>query len=524
MERTESKEKPRGQYIVDAVVDISKGGNSHHTVDEIRKGCASLSNYTNHLVFKADLDYLVQEGILHQEGERIYLQETWQYEVYCAQYLAGLRWPQTPKVRCLLPGPIHVNGITLTDEQCDAVDLALSNRMSLIMGGAGTGKTTLIEAIVSESGMLGGWALCAPTGKASMNLTERTGLPACTVYSTLGKTPDDNLLSAVKPEGLGLVIVDEVSMLSLKEFAGLVRYAEDGCRIVLLGDGDQLLSVGSGNVLPDLLALNIPSMTLTECHRQKGARAALVHNVFHFKDCHAVNEMQLDESFQFLDIDHFEFLMDHVAREAAARYRNGESIQVITPRNETVDILNRKMQAILNPVRISVDGVKLQLVLNPGKRNETCFRDGDRVMMLENDRDRVYSNGDIGILRIEDYDDKTPKYSVEFSNGRIAQMYRRGGLYKMRHAYAITVHKSQGSEYAAVILILSRGDSRMLYRNLVYTGISRAKREVKVVGSIQAFDDALKRKLTPRNSALVERVSREKIRHLKKCFVVAKAG
>jgi ATP-dependent exoDNAse (exonuclease V) alpha subunit len=102
--------------------------------------------------------------------------------------------------------------------------------------------------------------------------------------------------------------------------------------------------------------------------------------------------MQIDESFQFVGIDHADFLMDEVAKEAAERYRNGESIQVITPRNETVDVLNRKMQAILNPVRTSVDGVKLQLVLNPGKRNETSFRDGDRVMMLENDRDRVYSN------------------------------------------------------------------------------------------------------------------------------------
>ncbi len=507
MNDSNKNEKERGTYIIDTILEMSKNGDAFYEKAVIQRACYHHKDYQNIECFLDDFDYLMQNKALHQEGDRIYLMETWRYESYSAGVLAELLSEKNLKIRRMLPNPIVVNGKTLTDEQREAVALALNSRICLIMGGAGTGKTTLIEAIVNQYGGLSDWALCAPTGKASRNLTERTGLPASTVYRILNKSPKNDLLTAEKPEGLRMVIVDEVSMLSLKEFAGLMRYAEDGCRIVLLGDSHQLLSVGSGNVLPDLMALKVPNIVLTECHRQKGAQEkALVNNVFYFNRHLSIDEILWDGSFQLSEIEHADLLMDIVAREGAQRYYNNESVQVITPRNDTVFELNKRMQSILNPLKVATDGTQLQLVLHLGKRKEICFRDGDRVMMLKNDRDGLYSNGDIGILRIEDYDKKKPKYSVRFADGRVAMMTGRGGLYDLSHAYAITIHKSQGSEYDTVIMVLGQGDSRMLYRNLVYTGISRAKRKLKLMGSVQAFDDALKRELEPRKSALVERV------------------
>ena len=301
-------------------------------------------------------------------------------------------------------------------------------------------------------------------------------------------------------------IIDEASMLTAKEFAAMMKHAEQGDSIIMLGDPDQLLSVGSGNILNDLLALNVPSITLTESHRLKCAQSALKHNVRNFKMCHGAAELRYDESFQVLEVNDANLMIEQLIQEAVVRYKNGEFAQVIVPRNDTVRRINRGVQAKVNPLQYFEDGKPKDLPYQPNTKYETSFRSGDRVMMLKNNNTKNYSNGDIGILSIEDYDPEAPSYSVCFPDGRVAKWEKQPwGLSAMTHAYAITVHKCQGSEYDTVLAALTQSDNLLLNRNLVYTCISRARKLVRMYSTMEVLDAGLRNEPALRKSALVEK-------------------
>ena len=218
-------------------------------------------------------------GFIHPEGSRLYAVRTWRYENSAAQSLSAiLRNPTL--YPAILPEKLAVNRLALCQEQRAAVGLALSNRLSMILGGAGCGKSTLIRAIVNTVGPKRPMVLCAPTGKATRNLTMRTGLIARTAHSALGMHPNKDFLDPVAWDHTELVIVDEASMMTLEMLAGILHRVPSFCRVVLLGDPNQLLSVGSGNVLPDLLALGIPCAHLELNHRQDedaGAPVSYTH-------------------------------------------------------------------------------------------------------------------------------------------------------------------------------------------------------------------------------------------------------
>ena len=217
--------------------------------------------------FYTDKSLLLQAAFLHQEGCHLYAQRTWDYEVTAAEQLADiLKDPALPVME--IPKELRAGDILLSEQQRKAIGLALNSRLAVILGGAGSGKTTLIEAIVhcfrgsvdsSEA-----YVLAAPTGKAARNLTERTGIEARTVHGALGKSPDANFLDAVSWNCIGLVVVDEASMVSLEMLAGILNRVRRNCRVALLGDPNQLLSVGAGNVLSDLLTLGVPSICLQQ--------------------------------------------------------------------------------------------------------------------------------------------------------------------------------------------------------------------------------------------------------------------
>lgn len=500
----EMKEK-RGEYIIKAITELSLGGDTYHSKQAIR--IQSLKR--NHVFpanFENDYDYLVQQGLLHQAGDRIYLKETWQYECFVANRICEIMQVKKAWLTRVLPAVFKVNGKQLTAEQRSAVMLALNHPLSMILGGAGTGKTTLIEAIVQHSPVAFGCGLCAPTGKAARNLSERNNLPAATVYSMLRMTPDNHMLDARPLEDTSLVIVDEASMLTLKEFAGILEAAGPGGKVVLLGDPNQLLSVGSGNIVPDLLALGVSSIHLSTCHRQAGEERALLHNVRSFKDCHSINDLMFDETFEFVSIHSSEMLLQHLADEGARLYLKKESIQVVAPTNNMVYDLNRRIQEKHNPATYDADGNPLELEIYDKRKRSIKLRDGDRIMMLRNNYDLNYSNGDTGILHLTNYDDESLAYHVVFPDGRTCSWNNKSGLRDMTLAYAITIHKSQGSEYDTILMPVTR--SRMLNRNLIYTAISRAKNRVELVGDMEALDFGLRTLPEPRKSGLVERVVR----------------
>lgn len=493
---TDCPPQPRGSYIPAALTQYCMNGDAYIPATDAYQICCG-GRRVGYSAFQDDLREQLRLKKLSREGNRLYLSRTLRYENDASERLALLLAGQTAVKDAAVPDEIRVGNVALNEEQRESVKLALSHRLSIILGGAGSGKTTLIQAIANCMGKGNNRVLAAPTGKAARNLTERTGMIARTVHSALGFLPDEDFLSPVIWPTVELVIVDEASMMSLEMLAGFLCKMNPTCHLVLVGDPNQLLSVGSGNVLPDLLRLGFPVCTLTCNHRQSESGHGLRHNVVEFAQCHSLNDLTFDESFTLREMDEAQ-IREQLVQEAVQRYRQGENVQVLSPYNHatvlSVNQLNRDIQKLVNPSSPE----KAELF-----NGVQCFRHGDRVMLTKNDKERQCVNGDVGILRILDDNEKKPVYCVILPDGRIPAWNDYGGLQNMSLAYAITIHKAQGNEYDTILLPVSDGFAGMLHRNLFYTAISRAKRQVILYGSANAIGVSLQRSADPRRSMLV---------------------
>lgn len=493
----EKKKEPKF-YMLEAVEQGCSNGDAYITMDELFFRCKKLRENLTENDFRKDLAQQVHEENLCREGNRVYLAKVFRYEESAAENLAAiLRHPGFPSVE--LPDPLVVNGITLCDEQRAAVSAALRNRMTVIVGGAGSGKSTLIRGICDH--MEGVRVLCAPTGKAARNLTARTGIEARTVHSALGRAPDEDFLAPVEWTHVRLLIVDELSMVSLEMLAGILCRANKNCRIVLLGDDKQLQSVGVGNVMFDLLALGVPTVRLEANHRQSGTAGGLLQNVVNFKDLGRMRDLVWDESF-VLHTACEEETMNALIKDAVRRYQAKENVLVLAPFKNMVAKLNAMIREKVNPM------FKEKKAITIGG-NE--FRDGDRVLITKNDREHDCSNGDVGTLRILDDSEIHPLYYVVLPDGRKPVWETDDGLRNMALAYALTIHKSQGSEYSTVLVAVFEGMERMLSRNLFYTAISRAQNSVFLYGSPEAVGTAMQKETPRRKSMLVAKT------HMKSC-------
>lgn len=493
--------KLRGKYILDAFKDYSLNGDVYLPEYKLYQVARNKRKQLKRADFDKDYRYLLEEGHLAIEGNDVYLSQTLQYENYVAKRLANLL--RDIKLRMGNLSKVMLgNGKMLTKEQQEAVQMALGNKLSIILGGAGTGKTTLIEAIVEHgsSKFSDEWCLCAPTGKAARNLTERSGLEANTLHSTLKRGREDDFLMADELEDKNLIIVDEASMLTLEMLAGLLKAAPKDSRIVLVGDPNQLPSVGAGNVLLDLLELGVPSKHLKTCHRQAGADGALLNNVQYFSEVNCFDHLNFDESFCLQQKYSIKEVSEHLCKYAAKLYRQGQNIQVLSPFNQYTDLsvakLNENIQNLVNP-----------LITHDAQKNKQLgkFRNGDRVMINQNNKQNDVCNGDIGTLYIKSDDDEKPEFSVLFSDGRSVSWNDVEGLSCFNLAYAITVHKSQGSEYTEIIMPLIPPFNFTLNRNLIYTAISRAKKRVTLMGNAEVLDEAIKAMPKERLSKLVRK-------------------
>lgn len=497
MEKSKNKKPTQGEYILVALRHHFLNGDSYIMADELYGICKEERKSLAHQAFERDYAFLMREGKLHREGRRLYLTGTWAQEEDAAKRLAELL-ANNNLAAPPIPEELTVNGLTLLPEQHDAVGMALSHRLSTILGGAGCGKTTLIRAIAQygRKGVL----VCAPTGKAAQNLRERTGLAARTVHSALGMgyQDDDAPLPPVRWPYVQTIIIDEASMLSLCLLDGVLRKVPDTCSIVLVGDPKQLLSVGSGNILPDLLELGIPSICLQTNHRQAEGATGLQHNVVEFNHIEGLDQLAVDDSFVLKSVEDAHQAVVSVAKQAVQMLGEGQSFQVLASRNATVDVLNRIIQRAWNPAH---EGV--QTITYKGK----TFRHGDKVIITKNDSRRRCWNGDIGTLIIKKGDEMTKvpaeyQYAVMLPDGRCPKWFGAGSLEHLELAYAITVHKAQGSEFDFILMPLTMDADRMLHRNLLYTAASRARRRVTICGSPNAVDVAL-HSLPPRRRSML---------------------
>lgn len=384
-------------------------------------------------------------------------------------------------------------GLVLAPQQRRAVVAGVVEKCVVITGGPGVGKTTIVRAIVElaarERRVV---ALSAPTGRAAKRLAESTGREAMTLHRLLEYQPPTGEFARnrLNPLDVDLVVVDETSMVDIALFAALVVALPAKAQLVLVGDIDQLPSVGAGAVLADVIASGVATVVrLTEIFRQ----AALSRIV---TSAHQINagtvpdlDSTADSDFYFIGREEALAARDTVVELVAERipgrfgFDRFSEIQVLAPmhRGELgTTALNQALQARLNPPRPGAAEVI---------RGERTFRVGDKVMQLKNDYDRNVYNGDIGL--VEAIDVEAGRLRVSLGDGRAAD-YERADLDQLVLAYAVSIHKSQGSEYAAVVLPLATQHYMMLGRSLLYTAVTRGKKLVVIVGSRRAIGLAVR--------------------------------
>ncbi len=404
---------------------------------------------------------------------------------------ARLPWPAVDAERAI-PWIERRIGLALAPSQVEAVRLALSSKVLVVTGGPGVGKTTLVNAVL---GILAARritiALCAPTGRAARRLRETTGLDARTIHRLLEVDPASGGFrrGPENPLECDLLVVDEMSMVDVPLMHALAGAVPDRAAVLLVGDIDQLPSVGPGQVLADLIESGaVPVVRLTEVFRQ-AARSRIIVNA------HRVNEGELPD-LRRPDGPDSDFYFVPVNDPAGAAERIQELVEIRIPRRFGLDPV-RDVQ-VLCPMNRGAAGARalnlaLQAALNPAgerrvERFGWTFAPGDKVMQIENDYDKEVYNGDIG--RIDDVDPELGELRARFDDRAVS--YGFGELDALVPAYATTIHKSQGSEYPAVVLPLLTEHYIMLQRNLLYTGLTRGRRLVVLVGQPKAVAIAVR--------------------------------
>ena len=442
-------------------------------------------------------------GDVITDGDAIYLPPFHYAECGVARRLLALRngnGSLFPEDEPELP---RGKGIVYDETQLEAVRLAMKSKVMVLTGGPGTGKTTTTKAIIGalrSSGMK--VLLAAPTGRASKRMSEATGMEAKTIHRMLEYNPKDGYQrNADNPLTGDALIVDECSMIDILLMNNLLKAVPDGMRLILVGDIDQLPSVGAGNVLRDIIDSGaVPVIRLTRIFRQAQTSRIVM-------SAHAVNAGRLPDLSNGRETDFFflreedpekvaESIVDLVGRRLPGAYGIGaDSIQVLTPMQRGVvgaASLNIALQQSLNG-----NGDSLS-------RGGYTFRKGDRVMQLRNDYDKEVFNGDLGYITEVNLEDRVLK--VDF-DGRETE-YDSSELDELSLAYATTIHKAQGSEYPVVVIPVMMNHFVMLQRNLIYTGITRARKVCVLIGQLKALSYAV-RNLTvqKRNTRLKERLA-----------------
>lgn len=484
---------------------MAEEGNVYAEEEQLVKSAIELLDADEAPVRQAISEMLQSEDLI-ADAEAIYMPPFYYAEVGTANRLNRLLDCVEGSLFNIIPDISVISkqtGVEYDEVQAEAIREAVSSKVMVLTGGPGTGKTTTTQGIIAALRAMGlRILLAAPTGRAAKRMSEATGMEAKTIHRLLEYNPkdgykrnDDNPL-----EGDAL-IVDECSMIDLLLMNNLMKAIPAGMRLVLVGDIDQLPSVGAGNVLRDIIdSKRIPVIRLTRIFRQAQESRIVM-------SAHAINKGVFPDTsngkntdFFFIQQEDPEQAVDTIVKLVKERLPNAykrptSDIQVLTPMQRGVvgaANLNMALQTVLNPGQVSLN------------RSGYSFRQGDRVMQLRNNYDKEVFNGDLGYIERVDMEDRTLFVCFD---GRTVE-YDVSELDELTLAYATTIHKSQGSEYPIVVMPVLMTHYVMLQRNLIYTGITRAKKICVLVGTKKALSFAIRNlSVLKRNTKLKERLN-----------------
>ena len=442
--------------------------------------------------FDLYLEELINENKIILVDDKYYLKEMYDSEI---NIVNTIKYLENKKIdRLYLDNRIEelerVNNIKYNDKQKEAIKKSLENNITIITGGPGTGKTTIIKAIcelyqnifdLSYEELTNRIALLAPTGRASKRMSESTNLPASTIHRFLKWNKETNEFSVneYNKNTHHLIIIDEVSMIDLNLLNNLFKGLTKNIKLILVGDHHQLPSVGPGNILKDLIESElIDTIYLDTLYRQD-------ENSYITTLAHEIKNNDLSDSFLETKSD-YTFLKCHSIKDNLKKLclqlidkgYDYKRVQIMAPMYAGVngiDNLNKELQDIFNP----------KTNQNEIKYGDVIYRENDKVLQLVNLPEENVYNGDIGAIKnIVKIENKTFIY-IDFDGNLVK--YETKDLNKITHGFVISIHKSQGSEFEVVIMLISNGYKRMLYKKLIYTGITRAKKKLILIGEPDAF-------------------------------------
>jgi exodeoxyribonuclease V alpha subunit len=496
---------------------------SHQTLGD--NVISLLQRDVNTLEVLSAIKALAAQGPLVIEDDKIYLSSIHQTEKRIAEYIADMMnykgkvfYSNIEELDKDL-NLVGMGSFVFSDEQKHAIMSALNNRVFIITGGPGSGKTTITKAICSLMELHKiEFFLCSPTGRAAKRLMESTARPAKTIHRLLGFKQGAFEFSEEFPLVTDCVIVDETSMVDLLLFDNLINAMETNDRLIMIGDVDQLPPVGPGNVLKDLInSGKIPVVKLTKVFRQdsKSSIVTAAHEIINGTVPELIVPSQAKgRNFLFAGADKIDDaikIVKHLVTKTLTSIKVNDSnltiddIQIISPLREKglgVNDINPHVQECVNPP----DSSKEEIQIGAGDLKK-IYRVGDRVMQIKNDYDKNVFNGDMGKIVGINKNVNPVQIGVKFIDSSEIVFYKQHELDNLQHAWCITCHKSQGGEFPAVVIIAHDSQSSMLQRNLFYTGITRAKRICIVVGTQSAVRASVNNtKEAKRNTTLKDRL------------------
>lgn len=471
-------------------------GDTYLYFDEMYEYMVKHTDQISYELFEYILLKLEKLEKIVKDRDRYYLYELYESEKYISDRLYrlnNLERRKLPKLDKKINQLEFVSGITYDESQREAIYKSLNNNLTIITGGPGTGKTTIIRCIVKLLIEINGLkmdklALLAPTGRAARKLMDTTGVPAYTIHKYLKWDKEKNEFSVNEycPNKEEYIIIDEASMIDSVLMSSLLKGITLNAKVILVGDYYQLPSVSQGQVLKDLIDSNCLDVVKLNCLYRQSEDSYITTLAHEIKNKEiSENNLSKYDDYNFLQCSNDKILgsVVDVVKKALDKGYSDKDIQILAPMYKSIngiDSLNKILQEIMNPKDASKNEIT---------SGEIIYREGDKILQLVNDSDNSISNGDIGyiesIMPANKTKSKKNEVVINFFGNRV--IYTPKDFKNITHGYAISVHKSQGGEFKMVIMPMSSSFRRMLYNKLIYTAVTRAKEKLILVGDPQAF-------------------------------------